>query len=123
MSIPEIVLCPDGHFRFIIWGLGPYIADYPEQVLITCIVQGWCPRYVPIISDSDLYVIDVFVYNRCRAPSGRLDNEEDTYERRSREHTDFLCTKCELGVLYDNYGIIGDIIVCRFSHPLILFSL
>ena len=46
MTVPEIALCPDGHFRFIIWELGPYIADYPEQVLITCIVQGWCPRYV-----------------------------------------------------------------------------
>jgi hypothetical protein len=24
--------------------LGPYIADYPEQTLLTCVVQGWCPR-------------------------------------------------------------------------------
>ncbi len=40
----EVVECPDGHFRLAIWGLGPYIGDYPEQVLLTCIVQGWCPR-------------------------------------------------------------------------------
>jgi len=45
MTTPEVVLCPDGHFRRIVWGLGPYIADYPEQVLISCIVQGWCARY------------------------------------------------------------------------------
>jgi hypothetical protein len=32
MSIPEVVKCPDGHFQRIIYGLGPYIADYPEQV-------------------------------------------------------------------------------------------
>ena len=44
MTTPEIILCPDGHFRRVIWGLGPYIADYPEQVLLTCIVQGWCPK-------------------------------------------------------------------------------
>ena len=44
MTTPEIVLCPDGHFRLIIWGIGPYIADYLEQVLLTCIVQGWCSR-------------------------------------------------------------------------------
>ncbi|KAF8258727.1 hypothetical protein EI94DRAFT_1774111 [Lactarius quietus] len=25
--------------------LGPYIADYPEQALLACMVQGWCPRY------------------------------------------------------------------------------
>lgn len=44
MTTPEISLCPDGHFRRVIYGLGPYIADYPEQVLLSGIVQGWCPR-------------------------------------------------------------------------------
>lgn len=44
MTTPEVVRCADGHFRHVIYGLGPYIADYPEQVLISCVVQGWCPR-------------------------------------------------------------------------------
>ena len=43
METPELARCPDSHLRQIIWGLGPYIADYPEQVLLACIVQGWCP--------------------------------------------------------------------------------
>jgi len=46
MTTPEVALCPDGHYRLIIWELGPYIADYPEQVLLSCIVQGWCAKYV-----------------------------------------------------------------------------
>ena len=46
MTEPEVVRCADGHFRRIIYGLGPYIADYPEQALLACIVQGWCPRLV-----------------------------------------------------------------------------
>ncbi len=46
MDIAEVVRCPDGHFRHAIWALGPYIADYPEQVLVANIVQGWCPAYV-----------------------------------------------------------------------------
>jgi Plavaka transposase len=46
MTTPEVVRFPDGHFRRVIYGLGPYIADYPEQALLTCIVQGWCPKYV-----------------------------------------------------------------------------
>lgn len=50
MSSYEIVLCPDGHFRCIIYGIGPYIADYPKQALLACIVSGWCPRYVMTIS-------------------------------------------------------------------------
>ena len=44
METPEVVRCPDNHFRRAIYGIGPYIADYPEQVLLSCIVQGWCPR-------------------------------------------------------------------------------
>lgn len=50
MTTPEVVKCPDGHFRRAIYGLGPYIADYPEQVWLAAIVQGWCPKYVPIPS-------------------------------------------------------------------------
>ena len=46
MTTPEIVRCPDGHFRRAIYGIGPYIADYPEQALLSSIVQGWCPRFV-----------------------------------------------------------------------------
>lgn len=46
MLTPEVARCPDGHFRRVIYGLGPYIADYPEQCLLACIVQNWCPRLV-----------------------------------------------------------------------------
>jgi Plavaka transposase len=44
MTTPEVVRCPDGHFRRAIYGLGPYIADYPEQVWLSGIVQNWCPK-------------------------------------------------------------------------------
>ena len=43
MMKPVVTLCLDGHFRCVIYGLGPYIADYPKQVLLTGVVQGWCP--------------------------------------------------------------------------------
>jgi hypothetical protein len=46
MTTPRVTRCPDGHYRRVIYGLGPYIADYPEQVLLACIVQGWCPQCV-----------------------------------------------------------------------------
>ena len=44
MTIPEVVRCPDGHFRRAVYGLKPYIADYPEQLLLSCVVQDWCPK-------------------------------------------------------------------------------
>ena len=44
MLKPEVTLCADGYYRRAIYGIGQYIADYPEQALLACIVQGWCPK-------------------------------------------------------------------------------
>ena len=44
MTSPEVVKFGDGYFRHVIYGLGPYIANYEEQVLLACIVRGWCAR-------------------------------------------------------------------------------
>ena len=44
MKTLDIVHYGDGYYRHTIYGIGPYIADYPEQVLLACIVQGWCPK-------------------------------------------------------------------------------
>jgi hypothetical protein len=46
MTTPEIARTPNSHYRRVIYSIGSYIADYPEQALLTCVVQGWCPRYV-----------------------------------------------------------------------------
>ena len=39
MTMPQLMKCPDQHLRHVIFGLRPYIADYPEQVLMSGIVQ------------------------------------------------------------------------------------
>ena len=44
MTDYDVVRCPDGHFRRVIYDLGPFIADYPEQVVLAGIVTGWCPK-------------------------------------------------------------------------------
>ena len=49
---------------------------------------------------------------RCTAPANDLDNGE--YGRRSREHTDMLVEEFELGVLWDQYGLVGDVVVSNF---------
>ena len=43
MTTPDIVLCADGYFRRAIYGLGPHISDYPEQISLTWLIYGWCP--------------------------------------------------------------------------------
>jgi hypothetical protein len=42
MMSPEVFQCPDQHYRRTIFSIGPYIADYPEQVWLSGIVQNWC---------------------------------------------------------------------------------
>ncbi|KAI0244925.1 hypothetical protein BJV78DRAFT_1277591 [Lactifluus subvellereus] len=95
MMTPEVMRCPDGHFRCVIYGLGPYIADYPEQALLACIVQGWCPK--------------------CTAPADDLDSTEAG--RRSHVHTDALLNTYSLKILWEDYGIIGNVVPFTARFP------
>jgi len=49
MEKAKVIKCPDGHFRRAIFSLGPYIADYPEQVWLSGVVSNWCPKYVFVL--------------------------------------------------------------------------
>ena len=44
MKTPRTIRCPDGRYRRAIFQLGPFIADYPEQVYLSGIVYGWFPK-------------------------------------------------------------------------------
>jgi hypothetical protein len=94
MTTPEVVRCFDDHFRRSIYSLAVDIDDYPEQALLTCIVQGWCPR--------------------CTAAKNNLDGGGG---RRSRQHTDVLVREFELGILWEEYGLVGDVVVCLNPVP------
>ncbi|KAG2059973.1 hypothetical protein BDR06DRAFT_1062827 [Suillus hirtellus] len=76
MTKPKVVHFSDGHYRHVIYGLGPYIVDYEEQVLLTCI----------------------------------------------RVHTDTLIKECDHGKLWDEYGIIAQLVVTDI-HELIALDL
>ncbi|KAJ7697723.1 hypothetical protein B0H17DRAFT_1197375 [Mycena rosella] len=94
MTVPEVTLFADGHYRRVIYGLGPYIADYPEQVLLTCTVQGWCARCTASNKDLD-------------GPSGR----------RSQPHTEALFDVFDHKTLWDDYGVIPDILPFTWMFP------
>ncbi|KAJ6565156.1 hypothetical protein DFH09DRAFT_1474524 [Mycena vulgaris] len=94
MEKSRVTRCADGHFRRAIYGLGPYIADYPEQALLTCIVQGHCPR--------------------CLSPAHDLDRAS---ARRCAEHTEALLEGSTLKELWDDFGIVGDIIPFTTDFP------
>ncbi|KAF5362702.1 hypothetical protein D9758_011703 [Tetrapyrgos nigripes] len=93
MTEPVLRQCPDGYFRRVIFELAAFIADYPEQVLLSGIVQGWC--------------------GRCTAPSDNLDAPAD---RRTR-HLDNIWLeehKDNGRTLWDNFGMDDGIL--PFTH-------
>ncbi|KAJ7678403.1 hypothetical protein B0H17DRAFT_1139464 [Mycena rosella] len=95
MTTPEVVKCPDGHFRRVIYSLRPYIADYPEQVWLTAIVQNWCPK--------------------CDAHPDALD--EEGARLRSQTKTEFLITQFDPGILWDDFGIRSDVVPFTSDFP------
>jgi hypothetical protein len=52
-------------------------------------------------------------FTRCTASPKDLDGKDDAIPR-CREHTDILVEELELGILWDEYGLVGDIVVSIF---------
>ncbi|KAJ6608067.1 hypothetical protein B0H10DRAFT_2303797 [Mycena sp. CBHHK59/15] len=94
MTTPEVALFANGHYCRVIYGLGPYIADYPEQVLLACVMQGWCPRCTAARDDLD-------------GPSGR----------RTQFHTQTLFDMLDHGTMWDQYGVIPDVLPFTWDFP------
>ncbi|KAG2108190.1 uncharacterized protein F5147DRAFT_745795 [Suillus discolor] len=94
MTTPEVTRCGDGHYRRIIYGLGPYIADYEEQVVLACMVKDWCGRYLAFPSNLD----EGGVSQSC-------------------EHTDALVDSVDFGIIWDEYGIIGELVPFTNDFP------
>ncbi|THH07768.1 hypothetical protein EW146_g9212 [Bondarzewia mesenterica] len=96
MTTPEITRCPDDHLRRVIYGIGPYIADYPKQVMLACIVSGWCPR--------------------CTAHCDNFDGGGGG-GKHSHGLTELLMEAYDDKELWDNHGVIPDILPFTASFP------
>ncbi|KAG1856432.1 hypothetical protein F4604DRAFT_1883125 [Suillus subluteus] len=96
MTKPEVAKFGDGHFRRVIYGLGPYIADYEEQVLLACIVRRWCTR--------------------CCANRKDLDADLDALLR-CCDHTEALVDAGTYAQLWLEFGIISDLVPFTNDFP------
>ncbi|KIK74003.1 hypothetical protein PAXRUDRAFT_176922 [Paxillus rubicundulus Ve08.2h10] len=96
MSKPHIIMCADGHYHRAVYGIEPYIADYPEQALLACIVQGWCPK--------------------CTANRKDLDGSTDASPC-THEHTRLLMEHFQSHILWQEYEIIDDILPFTADFP------
>jgi len=91
---PVVRRCPDGHFRRVIYDLIAFIADYPEQVMLAGIVQGWCPK--------------------CTA---HPDNLDVNVMRRTPTLTDGLVQVFDCKKLWKEYGIDNNVIPFTANFP------
>ncbi|KAI1786592.1 hypothetical protein LXA43DRAFT_897672 [Ganoderma leucocontextum] len=94
MLAPHVLKCPDGIHRRAIFQLGPFIADYPEQVYLSGIVQGWCPK--------------------CMARPEELATAGDP---RFRELHERLRDTYSSADLWDSFGIVNDVTVFTEYFP------
>ncbi|TRM58162.1 hypothetical protein BD626DRAFT_408644 [Schizophyllum amplum] len=95
MTTPEVVKCADGYYRRVIYGLGPYIADYPEQVWLSAIVQGWCPK--------------------CDACPDDLDGSGS--RKRTHKKTEYLISVFDPGILWSDFGVRTDVVPFTYEFP------
>src|SRR5258708_37048264 len=99
MTTPNVIHCCDGHFRQAVYGIGPNIADYPEQALLCCIMQGWCPKFVFISCFSPPFLC----LPRCTARLHHLDNSCAENVLHGCQHTKILGMEFERRILVDEY--------------------
>ena len=59
-------------------------------------------------------ISDNLLHCRCTAPANDLDSGH--HVRRSQVHTELIVDEFELGTLWDEYGLVGDIVVRILSH-------
>ncbi|KAH7918451.1 hypothetical protein BV22DRAFT_1024559 [Leucogyrophana mollusca] len=110
MTKPEVTHFSDGHYRRVVYGLGPYIADYKEQVLLACIVKNWCTRLVILaywFSTS---------WTNLPCLKGAFPHVR-TLTTIHFAHTEALFEETTLGILWDKYGIVGDLVPFTNDFP------
>ena len=94
MTIPETVLFGNQYYRHVIYVLAAYIADYEEQVILSCIMRNWCLK--------------------CLAHWENLDEDALWCHH---EHTELIIKEMDFQTLWVKYGLDRDIVVCTIYIP------
>ncbi|KIO08717.1 hypothetical protein M404DRAFT_55554, partial [Pisolithus tinctorius Marx 270] len=94
MIVPEIILCGNKYYQHITYALAAYIADYKEQVLLSCIIWNWCLKCL-----TDWESLDDDTLCHCCVHANTMIKEFDFYK------------------LWDKHGIVGDIVVGVALQP------
>ncbi|TFK96977.1 hypothetical protein BDV98DRAFT_514535, partial [Pterulicium gracile] len=95
MTEGVILKCPDGHYQRVVFCIGPYIADYPKQGLVTCTVSTWCPK--------------------CFNHPENLDDRG--FHLRTEEEINELLAQHNPRVVHYSHGIVTDVVPFTAGFP------
>ena len=87
----------------MVYGIGPYIADYPEQVLVAGIVNGWCPAYVNIPE-----LIPTVLLHKRSCDADPMDLDSTSAEPRTSEKREILLRTESVDDLWYQHGLVHD---------------
>jgi hypothetical protein len=84
----------------------------------------YCTELVCQVHTVQYFIPEMHTYtvflSRCTTPVNNLD--DGGYGHQSCDHTDMLVQELKLGVLWDKYGLVGDVVVCIVSYCLVSYS-
>ena len=83
--------------------------DYPEQVLLACIVRNWCAKCLVFFTASGKFSTYITLY-RCQGHRTDLDGDLSKFPR-TRDFTEEVVEHCTVSELWDDFGIVSDVIV------------
>lgn len=118
MSQWVVLECPDGHWRRVIFSVGPFIADYPEQVYLTVIVSLWCSKSVDRSKLAVHVCRSLTITPRCFSPTGDLEGSDVPRSRALCGHLSDTYEDNPI-VLCEAFGIVGGVTVrLEYFHTL-----
>ena len=114
-QLPRLSVAQTTTFAELSMGLAHTLATIPNRwhspvsfrtgakskYLVVCTSYVWCLPFS----------------HRCTAPADNLNG--GWHPPRSKEHTEIISAKFELGQLWDEYGLVGDIVVSTVLHHLV----
>ena len=112
---PRLSVAQTTTFAELSMGLAHTLATIPNRQHSPVLFRTGAQSKYLVVCTS--YVWCLPFSHRCTAPADDLDGGR--HPPRSKEHTEIISAEFKLGQLWDNYGLVGDIIVSIVLHHLV----
>lgn len=110
MTTPEVIMCPDGHYRRAIYEIGSFMPITPNRLSWPALCKDGVRSTLRLPFRPVVYSQQAF---RCRAPPDKLESLFPDSPR-SRGYTDIAHEHLDDTYLWDKHGAAHTVMVRRF---------